>query len=84
LTSDRSNRPAYNSIWYIYHILYIYVVDIEHQDYISKEGVRRTQQQQQGRDAAQQLHTKLRRESEDEVYKRNPNGLGPNKYSPIN
>jgi hypothetical protein len=56
----------------------------------SAEGVRCTQQ---GRDAAQQLHTQLtagvgvrteERKSGGEVYKRNPNGPCPNKYSPVN
>jgi hypothetical protein len=55
-----------------------------------EEGVRCTQQ---GRDAAQQLHAQLtagvgvrteERKSGSELYKRNPNGPGPNKYSPIN
>jgi hypothetical protein len=55
-----------------------------------EEGVRCMQQ---GRDAAQQLHTQLmagvgvrteERKSGGEVYKRNPNGPGPNIYSPVN
>ena len=64
-----------------------------------REGGGRKERGWRGRDAAQQLHTQqvqptagdwecgLRteevRESRGEVYKRNPNGFGPNKYSPV-